>query len=83
MKIKFPKLTCSRCAYYFSEGWEVIWHPEDTTKPKGGFIVTVKHNHERGGDSVSYPYTGPASVHSSLHLIKVAVKEKALPNIIN
>jgi hypothetical protein len=79
MKNKLPKLTCTRYAYYFSEGWEVIWHPADSAKPRGEFTVTIKYNHDRGGDSVSYPYSGPASLKSSIHLIKVAIKTKALP----
>lgn len=79
MSVKLPQLICNRYAFYFNEGWEVIWHPQDPSKPRGVFSVTIKHNHERGGDSVSYPYTGPASINSSLHLIKRAIKEKSLP----
>jgi len=73
------KLICTRYNYFFSEGWEVVWHPEDAAKPRGAFTVTVKHHHENGGDAVSYPYSGPASLRSSLHLIKIAIKEKSLP----
>lgn len=76
---KLPKLICLRHNYTFTEGWEVVWHPNNPSDHRGGYIVIIKHNHERGGDSVSYPYPGPASRNSSLHLIKVAIKEKDLP----
>lgn len=79
MAKKFPKLLCRRYLYYFTEGWEVVWHPLDPAKPSKTFRVGVRHTHERGGDSVSYIYTGPPSMRSSLHLIKVAIKEKLLP----
>lgn len=77
--IKLPKLVCTRYNYMFSEGWEVVWLPVDPADHRGGYNVSVRHHHERGGDSVSYPYRGPASLTSSLHLIKRAIKEKVLP----
>jgi hypothetical protein len=79
MRSKFPKLVCKRYAFYLSEGWDVIWHPQEPAKPRGGFTVTITHHHELGGDSVSSPYPGPASLHSSIHLIKIAIKNKKLP----
>lgn len=79
MPTKLPKLICNRYIYHFSEGWQATWHPNDPDKPRGGFRVTITYHHENGGDSVSYGYPGPASRHSSLHLIKVAIKEKSLP----
>lgn len=79
MPIKLPKLICSRTAFYFSEGWEVIWHPDDASKPRETFGVSIRHHHDRGGDSASYSYIGPASINSSLHLIKLAIKNKVLP----
>lgn len=74
------KLVCNPYAFYFSEGWEAIWHPHKPLKPRGVFTVTIKHNHERGGDSVSYQYTGPASLNSSFHLIKRAIKDESIKN---
>lgn len=79
MATKFPELICKRYVYFFSEGWEAIWHPQDPSKPRGAFTVTINHHHEKGGDSISYSYSGPPSVRSSRHLIKRAIKEKALP----
>lgn len=76
---KFPKLVCNRISFHFSEGWDVVWFPVDPADRRGGYTVSVKHHHERGGDSVSYTYSGPASTTSSIHLIRVAIKEKALP----
>lgn len=76
---KLPKLVCKRYVFHFSEGWEVVWLPNDPHIQRNSFKVSIKYHHERGGDSVSYTYPGPASVHSSLLLIKVAIKEKALP----
>lgn len=76
---KFPKMVCNRTSFHFSEGWEVIWYPDNPGDNHGEFRVSVKHHHERGGDSVSYAYTGPASLNSSLHLIKLAIKRKDLP----
>lgn len=77
MRTKLPKLVCKRYAYYFSEGWEAVWHPENPVKLRGDFKVTIIHHHKNGGDSVSYGYIGPASLRSSLHLIKMAIKEKS------
>lgn len=77
---KLPKLCCTRYAFYFNSGWEAIWYPKEPSKTRGGFNVTIKHHHENGGDSVSYNYPGPPSSRSSLHLIKIAIKEKAFLN---
>lgn len=76
---KYPKLVCTRYNYTFSEGWEVVWFPIDPADHRGGFEVTAKHHHERGGDSVVYGYSGPPSLVSSIHLIKLAIKRKDLP----
>lgn len=76
---KLPNLVCTRYNYTFSEGWEVVWFPIDPADHRGGYNVSVKHHHDNGGDSVAYTYRGPASLHSSLHLIKVAIKNKDLP----
>jgi hypothetical protein len=78
MPSKFPKLVCTRYAFYF-EDWSVIWHPDDPENHRGGYSVTITHHHELGGDSISYPYVGPASLHQSIHLIKRAIKYKELP----
>lgn len=79
MRNKLPKLICKRYAYYFSEGWEAIWHPRESAGPKGAFTVTIMYHHEKGGDSISYEYMGPPSRNQSLHLIRMAIKEKDLP----
>lgn len=76
---KLPKLVCKRYAFYFTEGWDVVWHPDDPAKHRAGYNVTITHHHERGGDSVSTRYRGPASLNSSLHLIKVSIKRGSLP----
>lgn len=78
MSSRFPKLECIRYAFYFDH-WDVIWHPDDPAFPRGLFKVTIIHHHEKGGDSVSYGYPGPASLNSSIHLIKIAIKEGKLP----
>lgn len=79
MRTKLPKLVCNRYVYSFSEGWEVVWFAKDPSKPRGQFNVSIKYHHESGGDSYPYEYPGPASLHSSLHLIKMCIKNKYLP----
>jgi hypothetical protein len=76
---KLPNLVCNRYVFYFSEGWQVTWHPVDPADHRGDYNVGITHHHDRGGDSVSYGYKGPASLLSSIHLIKRAIKNKDLP----
>lgn len=74
--MQMSKLKCVRHVFVFNEGSEVVWWPTDANaKEHQLFTVSFRLKTSWGGKSVSQKIMGPASAASSLHHLKLVLKD--------